>query len=98
MKPATPLPWTKGPHRDAHVYGPSMCNIYTLKDNLPPLAEKVTYTDAAYIVAACNAYPELVDALRKAIADADAWCQDEHNGPTPNLDAERALLKRLETP
>ena len=75
-KPETPLPWTKGPHKDAHVYGPNMCNLYTLADNLPAFAEKVTRLDANYIVRACNAYPELVAALRQAVACIRK--QDEH--------------------
>ena len=41
---------------------------------------------------------ELYEALRKAIVEADEWCH-ENSGceQSPGLDAERALLARIET-
>ncbi len=37
----------------------------------------------------------LVDALGTAIAEADGWHDENSGGPCPDLDAERALLKRF---
>ena len=42
-----------------------------------------------------NAYPELVAALRKAIAEADGWCDDSRGVPCAQVDSCRALLAKL---
>ena len=65
MKPATPLPWVaKGDEDHAFIIGGNPqeiladCSI----DRVRPIEDK---TNAAYIVAAANAYPRLVEALRR---------------------------------
>ena len=42
-----------------------------------------------------QAVPELLAALRTTIEEADGCHDDEHGGPSLNLDTERALLARL---
>ena len=64
-KPATPLPWTQEKLDEFNGYtaimgahGMGICRVLRNGD---PLAAD---TNAAYIVHACNAYPELVRELR----------------------------------
>ena len=61
-KPATPLPWaTHKQYSDRRVeFG-----TVDLNGDGDYSGEGYTPQDAAYIVAACNAYPELVAALRE---------------------------------
>ena len=71
MKPSTPLPW-ECPGLDAYEY--VICA--SPKGKRRTIAHVYRHTDlgikreenAAYIVAACNAYPELVAALRRSNA------------------------------
>ena len=62
IKPATSLPWING-------FAIDRANIYqddgTGLDNTCKHARADTFQDADYIVHACNAYPELVAALRR---------------------------------
>ena len=72
--PATPLPWDTGTGAHTAV-GHAICadaviiasvsgRGYPIGEGWAPESEQ----DAAYIVAACNAYPELVAALRWTVA------------------------------
>jgi hypothetical protein len=57
-KPATPLPWSTGP---------VMANdSFPLHGRIDAVGNVARGRDAAYIVHACNAYPELVAALRSS--------------------------------
>ena len=91
MKPATPLPWALSEQRIhyaiasyktqqrvaeiRHCEGP---NGHNTKDN------------AAYIVAACNAYPALVAALRESLQ-----AYEGDFGPMHISTRHRALLRSL---
>lgn len=62
--PATSLPWA--------TRQPAKGNIYTLTDNTPAVAvathhhgAQAQFQNADYIAHACNAYPELVAAIRE---------------------------------
>ncbi len=61
-------------------------------------AGKIAEQRAAYIVAACNAYPELVAALRDLVAVATVLARESadraHNGDA-QIDPARALLAKL---
>lgn len=80
MEPATPLPWTIGPTPadsgfDTEVFrgrrlvagtgGYSDGGEHTREDNV---------TNAAYVVHACNLYPELVATLKKCITSDSTLC------------------------
>ena len=54
MKPATPLPWQSAQYE-------TFSNIVQGQKRI---GSSFKHQDAAYIVHACNAYPELVAALR----------------------------------
>ena len=84
LKPATPLPWSHEQHdarlcmggcEDLHgLYHATHNGRDTVKECL---AENVQPETAAYIVAACNAYPALVAALRLVV---------EHDGKLTGAD------------
>jgi len=59
MKPATPLPW--GTDKDGKRLYAGDAAAYGC------VAETASRQNAAYIVAACNAYPQLVEALRDCL-------------------------------
>ena len=59
MKPATPLPWKVDENNELP---PAV--IEDTEDGIG-VCEEMNAQDAAYIVAACNAYPKLVAALRE---------------------------------
>ncbi len=84
-KPATPLPWTQsnqiGADGDRFI-------ISDDADRYP--VSRAEPKDAAYIVAACNAYPQLVAALR-AMIGADMTAE---SGIAATMHA-RALLRSL---
>ena len=64
-KPATPLPWemTRDSYAVMRIWGADGYDVACTKgDGSIPI--KGRYDNAAYIVHACNAYPELVAALR----------------------------------
>ena len=103
-KPATPLPWILthqesfdycfdivSPQPDGGVY---IASTGSSKDVDSPCGK-----NAAYIVAACNAYPQLLDdrarlleALREIVCPTmDAW----HNLTSTNAAKARALLREL---
>ena len=68
MKPATPLPWiARGDEDHAFILGGNPQEI--LADcsvgRVRPIEDK---TNSAYIVAAANAYPRLVEALSDSLA------------------------------
>ena len=66
-KPATPLPWTVG--KTTRIGG---VEIQSVDINAGDYAgEAYTPQDAAYIAHAANAYPRLVEALRKSMQHCD---------------------------
>jgi len=84
MKPATPLPWETAVNGEEppqwDVCGADDGDMVADLMNMPKTGEQ----DAAYIVHACNAYPELVAALKYMSTDReDCW------------EKARALLARL---
>ena len=91
--PATPLPWetSKGEYA-ALLSGPKYSPAW--QDSAWD-RDKDAIQDVAYIIHAANAYPRLVDALKKAIASADGWSDDDRGVPADDLDNERALLVEL---
>ena len=62
-KPATPLPWKHMIDKGRGSLQFDRFNIYTLADNVPAHVRDMEKQDAAYIVTACNAYPQLVEDL-----------------------------------
>ncbi len=97
IKPATPLPW----------YDDGRYVVQHAPDNPRPIriAECHDAQHAAYIVAACNAYPELVAALRDALPALNGWAgavrrsRGHHSQESAiadkRLHAARALLAKL---
>jgi hypothetical protein len=88
MKPASALPWSQ-----MEIRSPStpfdLYSIYTMNDNVPEHAHASNVKDAAYIVHACNAYPELIAALREA-------CKPQRNGESLDTRSKgRDLLAKL---
>ena len=90
IQPATPLPWKSAEYR---VHGSFVIDTNT---------EEVGYTseqnDAAYIVAACNVYPELVAALRGMYEDQMDYIKLNHLSGAENnhwMVIARALLARI---
>ena len=89
IKPATPLPWKPTPwerdcsivatHPQGHIV--PVCSVGSF-----PIEHRIS--DAAYIVTACNAYPELVAALRKV----EAWNAGQDSPRDFGIDA---LLAKL---
>ena len=69
MKPATALPWRT---REQWPEGVSV------QSDLGPVAKRIKPEDAAYIVAAANAYPRLVQAL-KALVEAEEIYGDQES-------------------
>ena len=94
-KPATPLPWSvdNGGDGEIEIWSPSEGArlIATVGDGLNVNADDEK--NAAYIVAACNAYPELVAALQ-ALAEFWKHVTPVHAGAEVAQDA-IALLKRI---
>ena len=102
-QPATSLPWqweTKG--RPTRLYSPD--TRIAPETVLSTHGEsKVLTADAAYIVAACNAYPKLIAALRDArsrlegFIGSDCECDNTHeqNGTQCCLCEYGALLREL---
>ncbi len=93
MKPATPLPWIVGEYDDSLGYdcmtggmraGPVVLDASDYGQKRCVLISDETLAalraDAEYIAAACNAYPQLVAAL-KACADG---LQQECNAAGPD--------------
>ena len=58
LKPATPLPWK---------YGQLSQNVIGPRGQLIAECVEADFDDAAYIVAACNAYPQLVEDRRRLV-------------------------------
>lgn len=58
LKPSSPLPWNQNGRYVGNTTYPELAECW----NVPGAT-----ADAAYIVAACNAYPKLVEALNSAI-------------------------------
>ena len=103
-KPSTPLPWSVFEHRDhsgigigprytdpVFKYGEvrHVCNILSLSGTWPRSMSKEQQADAAYIVTACNAYPQLVAALR------DLWRVSYYANSPDEMEAASALLRSL---
>ncbi|MGH8758102.1 MAG: hypothetical protein ACREVW_01080 [Burkholderiales bacterium] len=97
MKPATPLPWTISVDTCAKCRenGTVEVNI----DQVPCgyHAQFSGREDAAYIVAACNAYPQLVAALRRLMEQAPrvSSSNPEASGKVAAWESARALLHSL---
>ena len=85
-KPATPLPWTieTDAMYGAKVLGPTINGAQDILSQ--------SGANAAYIVAACNAYPELVAALRHLVNMA--MTRDDQ-AREDALCTSRALLAKL---
>ena len=100
-KPATPLPWHVGMKQaeqivyDATGWAVANATVYHGKAELPE-----TKANAAYIVAAANAYPRLVEALRGTLGKLAAYI-DTQGDPQYIYAAEKhhddvlALLREL---
>ena len=90
IKPATPLPWEwkRTPITEFALGGAQGDALYIKSDPATTYISMHQW-DAAYIVHACNAYPELVAALRE-VADSNQLSR------TYLMDIARALLARLE--
>ena len=96
IQPATPLPWS---HTDEPVSNPYWSAI-RLWHGSAGVAEISLHNahgqgraNAAYIVAACNAYPELVAALRETLTDQETMREPYRNEAI--CERARALLARL---
>ena len=106
-KPATPLPWEAN-RRDDSTRQNWICTDIGQAMNYGGLVVTRTlspgargWEDAAYIVAACNAYPALVErikelegALSQLVAERDTW--KLHAYETKGFDMARAALNRKE--
>lgn len=66
VRPATPLPWY-AERGNVDVVTADGEFIATSLQPDSGVATQSEYTDAAYIAAACNAYPKLVEALRSSL-------------------------------
>ena len=92
-QPANSLPWTVGGH-PGNDAGSDWRDILAPSSFGPLYVGEAIKEDAAYIVHACNAYPKLVEALRKVLSlreRSDEWW-DRHGSETIEL---RALLRDL---
>ena len=104
MKPATPLPWTISKYGQISENGAdeplSVAGGVSIPGGTHNPQVKVAKENAAYIVHACNAYPELVAALRASL-DMYAPFQEQDdaeqgaNHGADVLRTARALLARL---
>lgn len=71
LKPGTPLPWAMSEDLDHNdnpyvsVESKAGHGVIYVSDH----AEREDRQDAAYIVTACNAYPDLVEALKLALGE-----------------------------
>jgi len=86
--PATPLPWHFGSAVNPVIWGANSRVCYA---DFHPLYNE----DAAYIVAACNAYPRLIAALETvaALSDSDGITTGK---PLSNaIDQASTLLREL---
>ena len=104
IKPATPLPWYQHTSADQFkkpviVSRPGagrgcVTRIVEFPSNL-----SCEQANAAYIVHACNAYPELVAALRECLTDDGAAAERNHTNAMQRLaainEAARAGLAKL---
>ena len=91
-KPATPLPWT---YRE-DTYQPNWWQIWTYDGGMGTVAEAIgSETNAAYIVAACNAYPGLL-AERAKLIGALRKCASRYPDDTAGDFADaRVLLRKI---
>ena len=69
-KPATPLPWEKYAGDYSEIEGQRMA-VVVGKTCISDALDAVHQSDAAYIVHAANAYPQLVAALRELMLRCD---------------------------
>lgn len=67
--PATRLPWQQNHHKRRQV-----CDADGEFRGCGRIANAIAVQDAAYIAHACNAYPKLVEALRKMAERTDQLC------------------------
>ena len=97
VRPATPLPWELcrvNPQRVRCNNGGAFLGLPVLETRA--IAGDAGSKDASYIVAACNAYPELVAALRYIARgySGEVGNAEGHSG-THCAETARALLERL---
>lgn len=87
-KPATPLPWSTGP---------AIADCFPLHGRIDAVGSVARGRDAAYIVHACNAYPELVAALQQVAGRPRAEDDGEVTADEINelIALARALLAKL---
>ena len=100
IKPATPLPDTL-PLRlilpdDSEHFGGRQPELHDVSGRFATVYgdDKESKKHAAYIVAACNAYPELVAALREFVRIASERDQRDVRTMAAGTEA-RALLRKL---
>lgn len=100
MKPGCPLPWRVVARSNvrAQALTPAIVGKRSYGTREWPIAivsaisERETDANAAYIVHACNAYPQLVEALRQVLHLAE---MEGPPDPTPVQQDAIALLARL---
>ena len=91
MNKHTPTPWSYQHKSDAYTHiirGPNnrfICQFHQSTDD-------TTKANAAFIVRACNAHDQLVEALELALARAESWIHDQLDG-TSSLESELAELE-----
>jgi hypothetical protein len=92
VKPATPLPWgtERHPSQDYSFVTSRSAHWVASTAN-----QRESQQDATYIAHACNAYPRLVETVRKTIRflGADEFAIDREQRKV--LDQARALLREL---
>jgi hypothetical protein len=85
-KPATALPWVQG-------FAGDRVTVYPRGVGVSKLARANLFDDADYIAHSANAYPKLVEALRKL--ERACYSQGGSIAHTPVLQATGALLREL---
>lgn len=93
-KPVAALPWSIGPATTLEGNRLGIKGIWT-EDKKTGVAEAFGYREnAAYIVHAANAYPELIEALREA--RTTIWHMSPDDGPlAKQVERIDALLREL---
>lgn len=93
-KPATALPWKVVPYR--YVVNVATSARIHAENNEPVVDDaNPSLGDAAYIAHACNAYPELVEALKAVTAFVQPSLHVRNAEAMDAQDKARALLAKL---